>query len=59
MFIWVILIIFFILSYYLIVNHVHVDLKSLFKKGFQKNDNLFGLYCYTGKQRNWQDLQLY
>ena len=44
------LLIFIFLFYYIITNHIKVDLKSLFKKGFQKTDNLFGLYCYTGKQ---------
>lgn len=48
--IWFIFIFLGFIIYYIIVNHVHVDLKSLFKKGFQKTDNLFGLYCYTGKQ---------
>ena len=50
MFLWIIITILFFLFYYLITNHVHVDFKSLFKKGFEKTDNLFGLYCYTGKQ---------
>lgn len=50
MLIWLLLIIFAFIFYILISNHVHVDWKSLFKKGFQKTDNLFGLYCYTGKQ---------
>lgn len=36
--------------YYIITNHIHVDWKSFFKKGFQKNDNFFGVYCYSGKQ---------
>ena len=27
-----------------------IDFKSFVKKGFCKNDNDFGLYCYTGKQ---------
>lgn len=53
MFIWVILVFLALILYYVISNHIHVDLKSFFKKGFQKNDNYFGLYCYTGKQRNW------
>lgn len=50
MLIWLFLIIFAFIFYVLISNHVHVDVKSLFKKGFHKTDNLFGLYCYTGKQ---------
>lgn len=31
-------------------NKLHIDFKSLFKKGFEKKDNKFGLYTYTGKQ---------
>lgn len=50
MFFWVILVLIILLIYYLFSNHIHVDFKSLFKKGFEKNDNYFGLYCYTGKQ---------
>ena len=47
---WVFIVILFLIVYYCISNHVHVDVKSLFKKGFHKTDTLFGLYCYTGKQ---------
>lgn len=50
MILWLVFILIAILFYYLVYNHVHVDWKSFFKKGFQKTDNLFGLYCYTGKQ---------
>lgn len=46
--IFIILII--LLASYLITNKIHVDWQSLFKQGFAKNDNIFGLYCYTGKQ---------
>lgn len=45
---------FIILSVYLIYIiihlHLHIDWRTLLKKGFAKNDNKFGLYCYTGKQ---------
>lgn len=30
--------------------HLHIDWKSLFKRGFSKKDNKFGLYTYTGHQ---------
>lgn len=33
-----------------IIEKVHVDFRTFFKKGFEKLDNKFGLYCYTGKQ---------
>lgn len=47
---WFLLIIIIFIFYYIISNHVHVDLKSFLRKGFKKTDSLFGLYCYTGKQ---------
>lgn len=50
MFFWIFLILLILLISYLITNKIHVDWKSLFKEGFSKNDNAFGLYCYTGKQ---------
>lgn len=34
----------------MIVNHVHLDLKSLFKAGFSKKDDKFGLYTFCGSQ---------
>lgn len=43
----------FIIIYFFILlhnNHLHVDWRSLFKAGFSKKDNKFGLYTYTGKQ---------
>ena len=32
------------------IEKVHVDFRTFFKKGFEKLDDKFGLYCYTGKQ---------
>lgn len=31
---------------------IHIDFKSLFKKGFKKDDSIFGLYTFTGHQGN-------
>lgn len=31
-------------------NHLHIDFKSFFKKGFKKRDESFGVYVYTGFQ---------
>ena len=45
LFIFIILIFF-----YLIKNHVRVDAKSFFRKGFAKHDDAFGLYTFCGKQ---------
>lgn len=50
MLLWILLIFLIIFIYYIVSNHIHIDWRSLFKKGFAKNDNYFGLYCYTGKQ---------
>ena len=38
------------LLYYCFTQHLHINFKSFFKKGFKKYDNDFGLYCFTGKQ---------
>lgn len=36
--------------YFIFSNHLKIDFKSFFRRGFKKIDNDFGLYCYTGKQ---------
>lgn len=47
----IILFLFILLMYYLkFVVKLSIDWKSLYRKGFQKIDNAFGLFCYTGKQ---------
>lgn len=45
--------------YYIKANNLKIDFKSFFRKGFRKVDNDFGLYCYTGKQRERKDLHMY
>lgn len=51
----ILFIIFFIIFVYLFIaitkSKLHIDFRSLFLRGFEKKDNKFGLYCYTGKQR--------
>lgn len=32
------------------IEKIHVDFRTFFRKGFEKLDDKFGLYCYTGKQ---------
>ena len=59
MFLWILLIIIIFIIYYIWTNHLHVDWKSLFKKGFSKNDDFYGLYCYCGKQGTRQNLFCY
>lgn len=47
------LIVFFILLIYYYLKfqmHLSIDWKSLYRKGFKKIDNAFGLFCYCGKQ---------
>ncbi len=39
-----------IIYYMKFVLKLSVDWKSLYRKGFQKIDNAFGLFCYCGKQ---------
>lgn len=46
--IFIIVLVYFV--FFVFSNHIHVDWKSLFKEGFSKRDNSFGLYTYTGKQ---------
>ncbi len=48
--------IFLLIIFALLKAKIHVDWKSLFRKGFQKKDNAFGLYCYTGKQGKRENL---
>lgn len=46
--IFIIVLVYFV--FFVFSNHLHIDWKSLFKAGFSKHDNAFGLYTYTGKQ---------
>lgn len=50
MFSTIFIILFVILLLFLYNYKVHIDWQSLFKLGFAKHDDPFGLYCYTGKQ---------
>lgn len=36
--------------FYVKNNHLHIDFKSFFKRGFKKRDESFGVYVYTGFQ---------
>ena len=51
MFLWITIIFILLLIAFFISNRIHIDWRSLFKRGFSKKDENFGLYCYTGKQR--------
>lgn len=46
--VFVILLLFYVFFEY----KIHIDFKSIFKKGFKKDDNIFGLYTFTGHQGN-------
>lgn len=50
MFIIFILFLFILIFLYCLKNHVRIDIKSFFKKGLKLEDNIYGVYCYTGKQ---------
>lgn len=40
----------FYLIQYIIINKIHLDLKSFLKAGFSKKDDKFGLYTFCGQQ---------
>lgn len=44
------LVIIILFCYCRFVLHLSIDWKTLVRKGFQKIDNQFGLFCYCGKQ---------
>lgn len=50
MFLFIIIIILVFIALYVYKNHLHIDFLSFFRKGFKKNSNKFGVFCYTGKQ---------
>lgn len=50
MFVFVLIILFILFFQMLFVNHLHIDFASLFRRGFAKKDDKFGLYTYTGVQ---------
>lgn len=50
MFFFILIILFILFLQMLFVNHLHIDFASLFRRGFAKNDDKFGLYTYTGVQ---------
>lgn len=40
----------FLIVFYLYSNKIHIDLKTFFKRGFKSIGNVWGVYCYSGKQ---------
>ena len=34
----------------IIVDKIHINIKSFFRKGFSKKDDKYGVYCFCGKQ---------
>lgn len=50
MLVLILIIFLFYFFLWIIRSHLHIDFQSLFLRGFEKKDNKFGLYCYTGKQ---------
>lgn len=39
-----------LLAFYLFKNKIKIKWKTFFKKGFKKEKNIWGVYCYCGKQ---------
>lgn len=46
----ILVILLLIILYFVFINKLRIDFKSFFKKGFKRNSDNFGLFCYTGKQ---------
>lgn len=46
----IILLLIMAIYYFKFILKISIDWKSFLSKGFQKIDNAFGLFCYTGKQ---------
>lgn len=47
-----------IIIYVLIVKKVKIKWKTFLEKGFKPNKNIFGIYCYCGKQGNGKTLSI-
>lgn len=47
---WLVVLLLVFLLYFLYINKISLDWKTLFKKGFPKKDDLFGVYCYEAPQ---------
>ena len=39
-----------IIAFWLFSNKIKIKWKTFFQKGFKKDKNVFGVYCYCGKQ---------
>lgn len=50
MFLLLLIFILIFIIFYCIKNRVRIDLKSFTKKGIKLEDNIYGCYCYVGKQ---------
>lgn len=47
---FILIFLFFYFIFFIYSNKIHIDWKTFFRRGFQKIDNDFGLFCYCGKQ---------
>lgn len=50
MFKFIIFIVLILVISYLLINKVHIKIKTFFQKGYYKKESKFGVYCYVGKQ---------
>lgn len=53
---FIILLLVLIISGYVLTNHLVIRLDTFFRKGFKKNNDKYGVYCWVGKQRRWKNL---
>ena len=47
---YIIILFLMVFAFWLIKNKIKIKWKTFFKKGFKKDKNVFGVYCYCGKQ---------
>ena len=47
-----------LIVYILIVKKIKIKWKTFFEKGFKPNKNIYGIYCYCGKQGSGKTLSI-
>lgn len=50
---FIILLLIVIIVGYVISNHLVIRFDTFFRRGFRKNNDKYGVYCWVGKQRRW------
>lgn len=54
--IWLLVLVPLIIGVFFWKNKLIFRVDTLFRKGFKKNNDNYGIYCWVGKQRRWQNL---